>query len=736
MKTNYKAMHSHTISATVACTLLACIAGPLRAQIPAQIDFNLPLIRLGDGVITGVKQSTELDTTAAARLRFEDVPVRDVVSVVMGDILALPYQLHGTLEGKVTIVSPGVLSKDDALFYLEAALQPLGLLLVRDSRGVFHVGRADALKGISASVRLAQPGKGLPPGFGVVLLPLKHVSAVEMARILKPLVPTEALLKVDPSRNLILLAGTRAQAEGWVSLVESFDVDIFKGMSFGLFPLKNLGLKEIQSALAAMVAASASAPPIAAASQPQAGSLTGQTTAAPQQVNDAGLFIGGLQVIPIERLNSILVVSPNPDLIKKAAEWVAKLDAVASDALGPKVFVHTVKNGSATHLANLLMAIYGTADTTGDSKKSPQSSGVAPALASTTASTSSIGSANVGQVPGGSSISNQPSAAANQGGVNSFQLSSRVRVVADERNNTLLISATPTEYGKLQASLRSLDVPPTQVLIEASIVEITLNDELNFGLQWSASNSTSSGGTGTSVLSTAGGSALGAALAGFSYTLKRSTGDIRAVLNALADKSLVQVISNPSLVVMSNSSASIMVGTQQPIRSSETSSSVSADAPIRTTIQYKDTGVNLSVVPTVLAEDMINMQIQQAVTDVGAIDTATGQRAFLQRQISSKVAIRSGETLVMGGLIRDNNTSGSAGIPGLHEVPIIGALFGQKSKSSVRTELLVVITPRVLKDDVDVRQAGSEIRRSMTQLREKIKGVDTQSEPPSEAKQY
>lgn len=725
-------MHRHTISAAVACTLVTCIMGPLQAQTPAQIDFNLPVIKLGEGATTGVRPSTEPDTAVAARLRFEDVPVRDVVSVVLGDILAVPYQLHGTLEGKVTIVSPGVLSRDDTLFYLETALQPLGLLLVRDSRGVFHVGRSDALKSISTSVRLAQPGKSLPPGFGVVLLPLKHVSAVEMARILKPLVPADALLKVDATRNLILLVGTRSQAEGWISLVESFDVDVFKGMSFGLFPLKNLGLKEIQSALAAMVAASGSTP-ITGITQPQASTLTGQTTATPQQAANTELFIGGVQVIPIERLNAILVVSPNSEMIKKAAEWIAKLDSVASEALSPKIFVHAAKNGSATHLANLLMAIYGTTETTGDVKKSPQSTGVAPALASTTASTSSLGSSNIGQLSGGTA-GNSSQFSANQGGVNSFQLNSRVRIVADERNNTLLVSATPAEYRKLQDSLRSLDIPPAQVLIEASIVEITLNDELNFGLQWSASNSTSNGSVGTSVLSTAGGGSLGAALAGFSYTLKRSTGDIRAVLNALADKSLVQVISNPSLVVMSNSSASIMVGTQQPIRSSETSSSVSADALIRTTIQYKDTGVNLSVVPTVLAEDMINMQIQQAVTDVGSIDAATGQRAFLQRQISSKVAIRSGETLVLGGLIRDNNTTGSAGIPGLHEIPILGALFGQKSKSAVRTELLVVITPRVLKDDVDVRQAGSEMRQRMTQLREKIKGLDSEIEHSIEIK--
>jgi general secretion pathway protein D len=274
----------------------------------------------------------------------------------------------------------------------------------------------------------------------------------------------------------------------------------------------------------------------------------------------------------------------------------------------------------------------------------------------------------------------------------------------------LLIYGTRIEYEKIEASMRRLDVPATQVLIEASIIEVTLTDDMQYGLQWAFNDALSNGKTGTGVLSNIAGGVLGPVQAGFSYTLKNSAGAVTAILSALAEKSLVKVISSPSLMVLDNHTAAISVGNQQPIQSTETVT----DGGTRTTgIQYKDTGVALAVTPSVNAGNMVTMQINQAVTDVGAIDLATGQRSFLQRQIASKVAVRSGESIVMGGLIRDNSTSGSSGVPGLHEIPVLGALFGTKTNSGTRTELLVVITPRVVRSDQDMREVGNEMREKM-----------------------
>jgi general secretion pathway protein D len=284
------------------------------------------------------------------------------------------------------------------------------------------------------------------------------------------------------------------------------------------------------------------------------------------------------------------------------------------------------------------------------------------------------------------------------------------RVFADELNNAVLIYAVASEYAKIEAALRRLDLAPVQVLIEASIVEVTLGDELQYGLQWYFTDKARSGLSGTGVISQVAGGLLGASTAGFSYTLRNSLGTVQAVLNALAEKSLVKVISSPSVMVLDNHTAGIAVGNQQPIRSAET---VTSGGNVTTSIQYKDTGVNLQVTPSVSAENVVTMNINQAVTDVGQIDTATGQRSFLQRQIISKVAVRSGETLVLGGLIRDNDTSGNRGVPVLSDIPVVGALFGTQTRNATRTELLVVITPRVVRSDLDARDVGAEFRERM-----------------------
>jgi general secretion pathway protein D len=263
--------------------------------------------------------------------------------------------------------------------------------------------------------------------------------------------------------------------------------------------------------------------------------------------------------------------------------------------------------------------------------------------------------------------------------------------------------------------LRRLDAPATQVLIEATIAEVSLTDELQYGLQWYFTDTPRNGLRGTGQLNLNAQGNIGPSQPGFSYTLTNSLGQVRAVLNALADRSLIRVISSPSLMVLDNYTATISVGDQQPIQSSET---VTAGGNVTTSIQYKDTGVILTVTPSVNSGDVVSMTINQGVTDVGAIDSATGQRAFLQRQIGSRVAVKSGEALVLGGLIRDNTTKGNQGLPFLSQIPVIGALFGTQTQSVNRTELLVVITPRVVRTPRDAKEIADE-------MRDRMRGVST-----------
>lgn len=677
-------------------------------------NVNEPRILRGtDRVIAPAKAPPGFDGPAVT-FNFEEAPIPEVVRTILGDVLKVDYVLHPPLSGSVTLSTRVPVAPDQAAFLLESALQANGLALTRDARGTYHVGRPDVLKGIGSAVR--QTGNGpLPPGYGVVVVPLQFIGAAEMAAILRPLMPGEGLVRVDTVRNLLVLAGTRTQAEGWLDLVNTFDVDLLKGMSVGVFPLKYASIKEVEAALQLMSVGAGGAA-IPATPTPPGGTAA---PAAARPSGDANPLFGALRIMPIERLNSLLVVTPRAAYLDEARRWIERLDRPSDNSAEPQLFVYPVQNGNAKHLASVLGGIFGD----GKQAAAPATSGVAPGLNPVSTSTSFSGNnSNSGglgiRAPGtlqaGGARQNPTTTAP------TVATLGNVRVMADEINNAVLVWGSRMEYAKIEATLKRLDLPPTQVLIEASIIEVTLTDDLKYGLQWAFNDSTTRmNGTnydGRGTFSNTAGGVLGGQAAGFSYTLRNPLGQVRAVLNALAEKSLVKVISSPSLMVLDNHTAAINVGNQQPVKSGET---VSTEGTVRSTnIQYKDTGVNLTVTPSVNAGNIVTMQVDQTVTDVGAVDDATGQRAFLQRQISSKVAVRSGESLVLGGLIRDNLTSGKVGVPVLQDIPVFGNLFGTNTTNGNRTELLVVITPRVVRSDQEVREVGRDLRDRMRGLQD------------------
>jgi general secretion pathway protein D len=298
-------------------------------------------------------------------------------------------------------------------------------------------------------------------------------------------------------------------------------------------------------------------------------------------------------------------------------------------------------------------------------------------------------------------------------GISQVSLGDNVRIVADEYNNALLVFAPSAEFTKIEDALKKLDVIANQVLIEASILEVTLSDDLEFGLEWFIENSLTGNRQGSALLNVTGG-ALGPRVPGFSYSVANDSGVLRGVLNALAERSLVNVISTPSVMVLDNHTAAIHVGDQQPIRSAQT---VTDGGNTTVSIEFRDTGVKLQVTPSVNAGGLVTMDVQQSVTDVGPVDPATSQRSFLERNVSSRVAVRSGESVVLGGLIRDNKSNGSLGLPVLSSLPVVGGLFGRSSTNSSRTELLVMITPKVLRNEQELRDVTLEMRRRMKGLK-------------------
>ncbi|MDC0573966.1 type II secretion system secretin GspD [Luminiphilus sp.] len=607
----------------------------------------------------------------AVLVNFEQAPLAEVVHSILGETLGLDYVIEHPINGEITLRTRSPIPQDQLLPILESLLLNNGVVMIRGPEDRFYVSGSD-------TARKTVPRFDAEPsaGFSNVIVRLQNINATEMANILEPVAPPEAFVRIDNRRNILILAGTQIQLEGWLDIVSTFDIDQLAGVSVGVFPVRSAAVEEIFLELE---------------------QILGNANADGEEGGIASM----VRVVPVERLSSILVISPRQHYLSTVGKWIASLDNIERQGSEPQINVYKVRNGNAAQLAGLLSTIYGGSVGT---SAGIQRQGVAPGMKQGRAGVTDSMEAGIvlgGAKPGGTSGS--------VGG--QFELEDGVRVVADEYNNSLLVLATPYEYERIEKSLIKLDVVATQVLIEASIIEVTLTDDLEYGLEWAFNNNLGGGDTGSGLLDLGGG--LGAQVPGFSYSVSDSASAVKAVVNALAKKSLINVISTPSVMVLDNHTASIHVGDQQPIRSAST---VTTGGNVQQSIQYKDTGVKLSVTPSVNDGRLVTLQIDQSITDVGSVDAATGQRSFLERNVSSTVAVRSGESVVLGGLIRDNESKGRSGVPILMDIPVLGSLFSTTSQDNSRTELLIFISPRVVEGENELRDLNLEMRRRMKGL--------------------
>ncbi|RYF53585.1 MAG: type II secretion system protein GspD [Comamonadaceae bacterium] len=677
-------------------------------------------------------------------LNFENVTVGNLASALLGDLLKLNYTVDAGGETVVSLHTRQPLLRSQVLDVLDAVLLPHDLAIVRDNAGVYHVTKRTVTVGARPVVG-ASNFKDLS-GSGTVIVPLNHIAAAEMAKILAPIASKESIVYVDSMRNLLVLQGSKAQLGGWLEMVEAFDVDFLSGMSLGVFVLENANVNVVRDALQAMLGSDKSSDPYggAAAAAPAGGTAGGGAAAGASAGAAAGMSpqlanpLGGLiRVFPVERLNALVVVTPRAHLLTQVETWIRRLDR-PTDTLEASLFVYPVQNGSALQLAEMLNGLFGGQSSGQGKAGAGVAGGSAPTQfgqsagsniggnSGTYGNSSPFGGTNTGSGSNLSSGSSSGSAGFqslagagktspnNMSLTSTSQLDGNVRVVADEKRNALLIRAPRTEYRRIEQALRELDKAPSQVLIEASIVEVSLTGNLQYGVEWFVQNSLSNGRDGQALLNMRESGSIGPRQPGFSYTIFNKAGMVRATLNALAEKSQVRLLSSPSVLVLNNHNATIQVGQQTPIKSSTSIST--GNNLVTESITYKDTGVMLSVTPSVNAGGLISMDISQQVTDVGEADQPTGQRAFLTRQINTRVAVRSGEPVVLGGLIRENDTSGRNGVPVLSSLPVVGALFGNTTNNNNRTELLVMLTPRALENDDELRSASAEMRDRMRSL--------------------
>jgi general secretion pathway protein D len=587
-------------------------------------------------------------------LNFESANVREVVQTVLGDILDVNYAIAPEINGTITLHTSYPIPLDAIIPALESVLRSNGIALVVVDGLYKVVPEAHANGGVSAPSTHIQRQRG----YQHLIVPLRYLSADAMMTVLQAVKPEKATVTVDEPRNILLVSGTEFELENILETIKIYDVDQLQGMSIGMYPVRYSEASVIAGELLELFGDESS-----------------------------GLVAGMIRVMSIDRLNLITVITPQEKYLRRAEEWIRRLDQ-GTDASGRSMYTYPVEHRRADFLATLLGELFADNDVIGTA-----SSGSGPGSPSPRRSANAEQS---GPAESASSLSGSGS--------------SLIRIVADSRSNSLLILATPSDYTKISAAIRQMDVLPMQVLIEASIMEVQLTDELSYGLQWFFKNGFDNDYTGTGELFPLG------VDPSFTYTLFDAAGSIRAVLDLLASDQRLQVISSPSLLVQDNHQAVIRVGDEVPIRTSESSSLASAgiDPIITSQIEYRETGVLLEVTPRVNAGGLVTLVITQEVNGVNETTTSgIDSPTIFQRTINTQVVLASGETLYLGGLISEGTSNSATGIPGLRKLPLVGALFGSKAKKSSRTELLVTITATAIADKNAARSVTEEMRQKM-----------------------
>lgn len=622
---------------------------------------------------TKTNKQGAIASAGGVNVNFESAPLNAVLAVILGDLLQVPYTLDGDVSGQITLISTEPVPQEALLDMLESALEAQGIALVQGSNGIYRVGTSG---GVRSEVPVALQEAVATRGYSVRIIPLKYLSVVEAEKILEPLGLKDSILRVDPLRNILMLGASAPQMQNALRTLNMLDVDVLSGMSFGIYEVVNLDAGLLVERVEKMM---------------------GNST--------LGSVASSARLVTLDEINSIMVVAPNGSQLSTISSWIKRLDNIGlgseDEQAGSQLYVYNVENGQAKDLAVLLGQIFGGANAAATNPSTSGSS--APGLGQTELSSSS-GDSSFGSTSQGSSV-----------GSTSTETLLGTRIVADEANNSLLIMAASKEWRSIRAALDKMDKLPAQVLVEVSIWEVTLNDELNYGVEWFFNSKGGVDGLNNKggLLSMSDTGSVARSVPGFSYLFSGS--DWRAVINMLASRSNVKSLSSPSVLVQDNREATIQVGNQQPIQTSQTVNT-SNTGVLTQNVELKDTGVQLKVKPRVNSGGLVVMDIMQEVTDVGALDTATGQRTFLKRSIESTVAIQSGDTIILGGLIQDNKTDGDSGIPYLSKLPFVGALFGSTGEKTNRTELLITISPTAINKYKDFNKVGDEFQNKMQGL--------------------
>nr|WP_262048367.1 type II secretion system secretin GspD [Bradyrhizobium sp. Bra78] len=686
----------------------------------AQAKSSRPAIYLSDGATPQGGAIAERDDSGGSGydLNFENAPVATVAKVILGDVLNIGYTIDPRVQGTVTLASVRPVPKADAVYVLENALRMSGVALVRDRTGYRLLPAPEAGPGgIDRSANAAA-------GQGITVVPLRYVSAQNIFKLLDAFGVKASTMRPDSARNTLLVSGSGTDRATAVDTILSFDADWMRGQSVGIFPVRNSTPEPLITEMEKIM-----------------------------DSGEGGLSQSVVKFQSISRLNSILVVSQKPEYLKRAQVWIARLDR--SDTDGVNLKSYPLRYGNSKAVVALLNEILFSQSATSTSSLDNSASQISPGAGIATSSsgtnpvaslsalpTAAAGAATpVTGAPGSPLAARSTPAVAGAPGQDNGSGSllgtaakpagavlQNVRITADVTNNAVLVYANAESQRVVEQTIRQIDRPQRQIAIEATIAEVTLNDQLNYGVQFflasqkgsisntvsGISNSATVGSNtepASNAVNAAAGALLGRALPGFNFLIGAENSP-RVVLDALHGITNVKVLSNPSLVVLDNQAATLQVGDQVPF-STGTATVLTANNTVVNTIDYKNTGIILRVLPRANANGNVVLDIEQEISSVAAGSANSLTPTISQRRVKSSIAVTSGQTVLLAGLISETENRQRQGLPILDSIPGVGDAFSHQTNTRARTELILFIRPTVIKDGVDAHVIAEEMRSKM-----------------------
>ena len=668
------------LAATTACAPNAAVEPIARAQpvtppAPAPRPEGVTTALVGGSepapALPGSAESTRAAPKGNIEFTIPSADVRTLAQIVLRDTLRIPYTVSLDGDVDVGLTTAGPVNRQQLLDLFEASLKKANLAMVWEGTG-YRIMTIDAAK--------ARGTEFVPDrGFGSETVRLEFANAEELRKLLDTVVPG-AVQSIDTTQNALVIAGTEAQRKSAHEIIAQFDVNWLRSMSFALYVPQHLDSRLIVPELDKLINA----------------------TDAPTR--------GLVRLIGMERINGVIAISAQKQYLEDVRRWVEVLDREGTSN-EPRLYIYRVQNSRARDLVKTINASFGIGGGSGgggaadnpDPFATDSRSGSDGTQGQTTTArqvpppgqTGGFGGGN-GSIGGGGS------------GPDTGASTLKVRVSSDELNNAVVVYGSAHDYSIVEDALRKLDVPPLQVMIEAAITEVGLNDGLRYGVQWNFA-------TGQSNFALTEGNTAnpGRIFPGFSYFYSNNN-DIRATLNALEERTTVKVVSAPKLMVLNNQTAALQVGDQVPILSQQVSTPTTIGGGIATSnaVEYRDTGVILKITPRVNVSGAVLLDVSQEVSDVQATKTGVSNSPTIStRRVATTVSVQDGQVIALGGLFRDNKSFGKNGLPILSRIPVLGGLlFGNNNNTQKRTELIILIKPHVLRTPDDLTAITEELR--------------------------